>query len=422
MHPRLSAVVPLYISEISPAEIRGTLLVFQQLSIVFGIIVAYWITFGTRYIPNHWSWRLPFLLQIIPGLVLGAGAVFLPFSPRWLANQGMDDQCLKTLSQLRHLPITDPRVEKEWLDILAEARFHQQLLIERHSSIMHPTFVHKVRLELASWSDCFERGCWRRTMVASGIAFFQQFIGINALIYYSPTFFAKMGLDYDMELVMSGVLNMMQLVGILTSVFTTDVVGRRKLLLGGSMLMFSCYIIAAALVGRFSGDWSGHIVERWVSVAFLLFFVFVYGCSWGPVGWAMPAEIFPSSLRAKGVATAVCLNWIANFIIVSPLFPIFITTFFPVQASNLTGTEIQGLITPPLVQTTDIGAYVYFAAFCGMAYAFTFYCVPETSGRSLEEMDQVFGDRTASDDLERKSRVLDEVRGVKKSAGGVMEV
>ncbi|KUI74008.1 Sugar transport protein 7 [Cytospora mali] len=391
----LSAVVPLYISEVSPAEIRGTLLVFQELSIVFGIIMAYWVTFGTRYIPNQWSWRLPFLLQVFPSLVLGAGTIFLPFSPRWLANQGMDNQCLKTLSRLRQLPATDSRVEKEWLDILAEARFQQQLLIERHSSIMHPTFIHKVRLEIATWADCFKKSCWRRTVVASGLAFFQQFVGINALIYYSPALFAKMGLDYNMELVMSGVLNVMQLVGIITSIWSMDRIGRRTLLLGGSIAMLTCHLVVAGLVGRFSGDWSAHRAESWVSVAFLLAFTFIYGCSWGPVGWAMPAEIFPSSLRAKGVATTVCFNWISNFVV--------------------------GLITPSLVQTTNYGTYIFFAAFCGLAYIFTFYCVPETKGRSLEEMDQVFGDRTASGDMERKCRVLEEVRGVKKSAvdGGV---
>lgn len=298
-----------------------------------GIIVAYWITFGTRHISNDWSWRLPFLLQIIPGLVLGAGAILLPFSPRWLANQSRETECLRTLSRLRQLPPTDRRVESEWLDILAEARSQQQVLIERHSSIMHPTLIHKVRLELASWTDCFKGGCWRRTVIASGITFFQQFVGINALIYYSPMLFAKMGLDYDMELQMSGVLNIMQLVGIITSVWTLDTVGCRQLLLFGSMAMLTCHVLVAALVGRFSGDWAAHSAGGWVSVAFLLVLAFLYGCSWGPVGSAMPAEMFPSSLRAKGVATAACLNWLASFVTVSPTARI-ITSFYRGPVTN----------------------------------------------------------------------------------------
>lgn len=126
-----------------------------------------------------------------------------------------------------------------------------------------------------------------------------------------------MGLNYDMQLVMSGILNILQLVGIATSVWTMDPVGRRRLLLSGALGMLTCHIITAALVGAFARDWPAHEAESWVSVAFMLVFMVVYGASWGPVGWAVPAEVFPSSLRAKGVAFAVCLNWISNFIIVS---------------------------------------------------------------------------------------------------------
>lgn len=126
-----------------------------------------------------------------------------------------------------------------------------------------------------------------------------------------------MGLSYDMQLVMSGILNILQLVGIITSVWTMDAVGRRKLLLFGAVGMLVCHIITAALVGEFAHDWPAHETESWVSVAFMLVFMVVFGATWGPVGWAVPAEVFPSSLRAKGVAIAVCGNWVSNFIIVS---------------------------------------------------------------------------------------------------------
>lgn len=171
---RLSAVVPTYIAEISPAEVRGTLLVFEQLSIVIGIIVAFWITYGTRFIDNNLSWRLPFLIQIIPGLVLGLGAIFLPFSPRWLANKGRDDEALKTLGKLRQLPVTDARVEKEWLDILAESRYQAQQFAEAHSGSVQRGLGSKIKLEFASWGDCFKGRSWRRTAFGSGITTFQQ--------------------------------------------------------------------------------------------------------------------------------------------------------------------------------------------------------------------------------------------------------
>lgn len=126
-----------------------------------------------------------------------------------------------------------------------------------------------------------------------------------------------MGLNYDMQLIMSGVLNIMQLVGILTSVWTMDAVGRRRLLLGGAVGMLACHVLTAALCGAYASNWAAHRTASWVSVALMLVFMVTYGASWGPVGWAVPAEVFPSSLRAKGVAFAVCLNWVSNFVIVS---------------------------------------------------------------------------------------------------------
>lgn len=116
----LSMVAPLYISEISPPEIRGALLVLEELCIVTGIVVAYWITYGTRYMAGEWSWRLPFLLQMIPGGILGVGILFLPFSPRWLVSKGRDAEALKALGQLRSLSTTDTRIQQEWFDIRAE--------------------------------------------------------------------------------------------------------------------------------------------------------------------------------------------------------------------------------------------------------------------------------------------------------------
>lgn len=208
----LSAVAPLYISEISPPEIRGTLLVLEEFSIIVGIVVAFWITYGTRVMDTEWCWRLPFLLQILPGLVLGIGIVFLPFSPRWLGSKGREEEALVALSRLRRLPPTDSRVQQEWFDIRAEARLQDEISRERHPDLQDGTKTSRIKLEVASWADLFKKGCWRRTHVGVGIMFFQQFVGINALIYYSPTLFETMGLDSSMQLIMSGVLNIMQLV------------------------------------------------------------------------------------------------------------------------------------------------------------------------------------------------------------------
>lgn len=115
-----------------------------------------------------------------------------------------------------------------------------------------------------------------------------------------------MGLDYEMQLIMSGVLNITQLFGVISSLWTLDRFGRRSILLWGSVGMFLSHLIIAILVGKFSDDWPSHRPEGWTSVGFLLFYMLAFGASWGPVPWAMPAEIFPSSLRAKGVAISTC--------------------------------------------------------------------------------------------------------------------
>ena len=113
-----------------------------------------------------------------------------------------------------------------------------------------------------------------------------------------------------MQLIMSGVLNVTQLVGVTTSIWSMDRLGRRPLLLIGSTLMFLSHVIIAALVGKYGDSWPTHRAEGWISVAFLLFYMLSFGASWGPVPWALPSEIFPSSLRAKGVALSTCSNWL----------------------------------------------------------------------------------------------------------------
>ncbi|OQE20523.1 hypothetical protein PENSTE_c013G03073 [Penicillium steckii] len=372
----LSMVAPLYISEISPPECRGTLLVLEEWCIVLGIVIAYWITYGTRYMAGEWSWRLPFLLQMVPGFVLVAGVIILPFSPRWLASKGRNEEALNSLAKLRSLPASDRRIRQEYLDILSEVAFHQRMNAEKHPKLQSGSKKDAFLLELASWADCFKKGCWRRTHVGVMLAFFQQFVGINALIYYAPTLFGTFGFDTNMQLIMSGVLNVLQLVGVTTSVWTMDTLGRRKLLIIGAVLMAIAHIIIAAMVGIYSDNWPAHQTQGWVSAAFLLFYMIAFGASWGPVPWALPSEIFPSSLRAKGVALSTCSNWLNNFII--------------------------GLITPPLVQDTGYGAYVFFAVFCILAGIWTYFFVPETMGRTLEQMDHVFKDN--SNEAERAIR------------------
>lgn len=275
------------------------------------------ITYGTRHIDSEWSWRLPFLLQMTPALILGAGVTFLPYSPRWLCMQNRDDEALRTISKLRQVPDSDPRVLQEWYEIRSETTYRRELEREKYPHLQDGSISSRLKLQANGWADTWRGRAWRRTQVGVGLMFFQQFVGINALIYYSPTLFATMGLDYGMQLTMSGVLNICQVVACLWSLWGMDRFGRRKLLLGGGVCMFLAHFIIAILVGLYHDSWPTHTAAAWTSVAFLLFFMLTFGATWGPIPWAMPAEVFPSSIRAKGCAQGTMSNWGNNFIIVS---------------------------------------------------------------------------------------------------------
>lgn len=126
---------------------------------------------------GEWSWRLPFLLQMVPSFVLAAGVIALPFSPRWLVSKGRDDDALQSLCRLRRLSSSDMRIQQELMEIQVEARFHQEMNAEKHPGLQSGGAKNSLLLELASWMDCFKKSCWRRTHVGVMIMFFQQ-VGI----------------------------------------------------------------------------------------------------------------------------------------------------------------------------------------------------------------------------------------------------
>ncbi|KIR43498.1 monosaccharide transporter [Cryptococcus deuterogattii 99/473] len=381
----LSAVAPMYISEVAPPNIRGALLAMEGATIVIGIVVMFYITYGSRFIENDWSFRLPFLIQMAPCILLGLGLWKLPYSPRWLAGAGRDADCLRALMRLRRLPSTDPRLQAEWISIRAEAIQNREVIIKDHPSLQGGDFKSELKLEVASWIDMFRPKLIKRTIIGPILMLFQQFQGVNALIYYSPTLFEQLGLDYEMQLDMSGVLNISQMVATIVAFFLLDRVGRKPPLIFGSICNTICHVIVAAIMAKYSHDWVKYHNEAWVAVAFILIFMFTFGVGWSPVPWAMPAEVHSSSRRAKGVAITTCACWLCNFII--------------------------GLITPPMLQNIKYGTFLFFGAFAFLSGIWVWFFCPEPMGKTLEQMDEVFRSNTAHEDNIIKAEIQVAIMG-----------
>jgi sugar porter (SP) family MFS transporter len=275
-------------------------------------------------------------------------------------------ECLSSLAKLRRLPPDDNRVQLEYQGILAEVEF-QKLYQEK----MHPG-ARGLKLEILQWLDLFRKKMWRRVAVGCGVCFFQQFSGINAFIYYAPTLFESIGQSAEMALILSGVFNILQLVAVVVCFIVIDKVGRRPLAIFGGFSSATCYLIISVLSGIYEDDWSANTAAGWAAVAMAFVFILVYGVSYSPLGWALPPEVFPTSCRSKGVALAVAVNWLSNFII--------------------------GIAVPPMLDSIKFGTYIFFCSFCFLAGIWAYFLVPETMGKTLEEMDQAFGDNLAAEE------------------------
>ena len=341
-------------------------MVLESISITSGVVIAFWITYGTRYMPGEASFRLPFGLQMVTATALGLGIHFYPYSPRWLALVGRRDDCLRSLSKLRGLPSNDDRVQAEFHGIIAEITFQQLVLEKRHPG------ARGIKLEVLSWLDLFSRKSWKRTAVGAGVGFFQQFSGINAFIYYAPTLFQALGQTSDQSLILSGVFNILQMVAAVVCFLIIDKVGRNPLAIFGGFMCAAAYIVLAVLAGLFSDDWQSHLAAGWGAVAMAFVFILAYGVSYSPLGWALPSEVFSTANRSKGVALESCVVWLCDFVV--------------------------GISIPSMIENITYRTYIFFAVMCFLAGVWATLLVPETSGKTLEEMDEVFGDTSGQEE------------------------
>lgn len=352
-----SAICPMYIGEISPSGIRGMLVSWNQFAIVFGQLVVYFVNFlimGEHTNPiiesigqgmnkvmpgsDPWTiqtgWRYMFGSEMVPAGLFALLICFVPETPRYLVMIGRDDSALKVLARING------------------AEKAKEIIQEIKDTIT----VKTEKLMTYGWMCIF---------VGIMLSVFQQAVGINAVLYYAPRIYADMGMDDPMMVtVVTGVVN---LVFTLIAVFTVEKLGRKPLLITGSLGMA---VGAMGVAATF-----GHPGMEMMCMVSIMIYTACFMFSWGPICWVLIAEVFPNTIRGAAVAIAVAFQWIFNFIVSSSFVPLF----------NMHISE-----------GDDFGhwfTYGLYGTLCIVAAVFVWKLVPETKGKTLEDMTKLWKER-----------------------------
>jgi SP family galactose:H+ symporter-like MFS transporter len=324
-----SYTAPLYISEISPAAVRGKLVSLNQLMITIGILVSYLADYG---LAASRGWRWMFGLAGIPGLILLIGLVFVPESPRWYVKQLLHDRAREVLAKIREPFEIDPELAE------IEASFIKQE---------------------GSWRELLSAALRPALIIGVGLAVFQQFTGINTVIYYAPTIFQLAGLQSKASAILAtagvGAVNVLLTI---LALELLDRAGRRPLLIYGLIGM----IVSLGLLGI------GFLTQNptpalvWISVICVMAYVACFAISLGPIFWLMIAEIYPLKIRSRAMSVAAAANWGSNFLVA-------LTFLSLLQALGRAWTFwLYGLIGV-------------------IALIFVLRLVPETKGKTLEQIE-----------------------------------
>ena len=348
-----SAICPMYISEVAPSNIRGMLVSWNQFAIIFGQLVVYFVNFfilGDHIQPlveemgkglaaitpaAQWTvttgWRYMFGSEAVPAGLFALLICFVPETPRFLVSVGKDDKALHVLQRINGS--------------------------ERGAYVLKrikETITIKIEPIMTYGAMCIFIGIM--------LSVFQQAVGINAVLYYAPRIFGDMGMDNPMMItVFMGVINILFT---LVAIFTVEKWGRKPLLIYGSLGMaLGAFGVAVTF---------GHAGMELFTAASLLIYSASFMFSWGPICWVLIAEIFPNTIRGQAVAVAVAFQWIFNFIVSS--------TFVPMFNMHLTEGD-------------DFGhwfTYGLYGCICVIAALFVWRLVPETKGKTLEDMSKLW--------------------------------
>ncbi|KAK1419286.1 hypothetical protein QVD17_28451 [Tagetes erecta] len=359
--------VPVFLSEIAPTRIRGGLNILFQLNVTIGILFANLVNYGTAKIKGGWGWRLSLGLAGIPALLLTVGALLVVDTPNSLIERGKLEEGKAVLKRIRG---TD-NVEPEYLELVEVSRIAKE--------VKHPfrnLLLPKNRPQL---------------IIAAALQFFQQFTGINAIMFYAPVIFTTLGFKNDASLYSTVITGAVNVVSTIVSIYCVDKVGRRFLLLQAGVQMFFAQVVIAIVLGFKVTDTSDDLGTGFAVLVVIMVCTFIsaFAWSWGPLGWLIPSETFPLETRSAGQSVTVCINLLFTFVIAQAFLS--------------------------MLCHFKYGMFLFFSGWVIIMSIFVWFLVPETKNIPIEEMtDRVWkkhwlwkrymdDDEVVQDDLAKKN-------------------
>jgi len=322
-----SILAPLYISEIAPAPIRGALVSVNQLAIVTGILLAYFVNWAFAGVgPSNWRWM--YAAGALPSVIFFILLLRVPESPRWLVKQGRESEALGVLSRVNTADLAAAEV----------------------SSIKEA-----LAMEKGSLAELLSPGFRRALLIAVVLAILQQITGINAVLYYAPRIFERAGFTRMSAIGQSTIVGVVNILFTIVAIALVDRVGRKPLLLTAAGGMgISLLLLGAAFK---SEAFSGSLI-----LGLILLYIAFFAMAMGPIVWVVMAEIFPTRMRGSAMAIATVILWVSDFAV---------TLSFPVIADRL----------------NESTAFWLYAAMCAVDFVFMLAFLPETKGKTLEEIE-----------------------------------
>ncbi|KAL6568806.1 Sugar transport protein 10 [Orobanche hederae] len=334
--------VPVYLSEMAPPKLRGALNIGFQMAITIGIFAANLVNYGTSKMMEN-GWRVSLALAAAPALIMTVGAVFLPDTPNSLIERGQRENARRMLERIRGTS----NVDEEFRELVEASEVSRQ--------VEQPL------------KTIMERRYRPHLVISSLIPFFQQFTGINVIMFYAPVLFKTLGFGDDASLMSAVVTGLVNVLATLVSIFTVDRFGRRFLFLEGGIQMIICQIAVGSLVASVFGDsGTGSFTKGSGNLALALICIYVaaFAWSWGPLGWLVPSEIHPLETRSAGQSINVSVNMFFTFII--------------------------GQLFLWMLCHLKFGLFFFFGGWVVIMTAFVYFFVPETKNVPIDEMNIVW--------------------------------